>query len=89
MGRPTKGQIAAVRRVLREQWDATGDKAGGLESAYAEWATGIADILIHTNALDPLVDYLAILESQLLLPQTPREDRARWARIFQAAILRG
>ena len=40
MRRPSKQQILSAARILAEQWDADGTKAGGLHEAYRDGEPG-------------------------------------------------
>jgi hypothetical protein len=86
MSRPTKPQIAAAANVLATQWDPDGRKAFGMREAYREWGAGIADMIIHDPPPETLVEYLGVLEEQLLLDPTTREQRVGWAKQLEAAV---
>jgi len=86
MPRPTKRQIAAAAEVLASDWDRDGVKAGGMPGAYEEWGAGIADMIIHEPPPETLVDYLGVLEEQLCLPPSHRDERQRWAARLEAVV---
>ena len=79
MPKPTKEQIAAVAHILATDWDADGAKALRARDAYTEWATGIADMIVHEPPPDTLPKYLGVLEEQLGVTPSSDTDRARLA----------
>jgi hypothetical protein len=57
-----------------------------VQSAYDEWGAGIADMIIHAPSRDTLVEYLAVLESQVGVPVSATTDRVQWAASLEAAV---
>ena len=86
MSRPNSQQIAAAATILARDWDSDGSKAGGIAAAYREWGAGIADMIIHEPPPDTLIEYLAVLETQLGVSPSSLAERQRLAAKLESAV---
>lgn len=82
--------IAAVSRVLFEQWDPMGVRAEDPHwpaDEYEGYAAGVLDLVLHHASDDVVAEHLAAIESEWMgLRPTPLAHRLLVANAVRAAV---